>query len=300
MTRYQRRQHAFTRSGIAAFTLIELLVVIAIIAILAAILFPVFARAREKARQTSCLSNTRQLSVALAMFAQDHNEMLPKAFFNDVVDGPTGLPWYTPWESALYPYYKNADILRCPSDAAGNMRGKDIAIDPANVPSLPGSYRYNISNQPNGPWDPTALADIDRPAECIMISEALDGVHGDSDGNWNQLSTWEANNGYVCIDYTNNAAYDRHSSSGTMRHADGAGGWRSDNPENPPRSARNSGMSNYVFADGHAKAVTWAATWKAVGPLTKDSLGQSVSPTMWRQNFSGWGDRCLYQDGQNR
>ena len=122
------------RPASAAFTLIELLVVIAIIAILAAILFPVFARAREKAPQTSCLSNTRQMALAVSMFTEDHNELLPKAFFNDVVDGSTGLPWYTPWESAIYPYMKNVEILRCPSDPTNNMRGKatDVAPDCSN------------------------------------------------------------------------------------------------------------------------------------------------------------------------
>jgi prepilin-type N-terminal cleavage/methylation domain-containing protein len=68
-----------TRSSYAGFTLIELLVVIAIIAILAAILFPVFAKAREKARQTTCLNNQKQLATALLMYAQDHEEVLPSA-----------------------------------------------------------------------------------------------------------------------------------------------------------------------------------------------------------------------------
>lgn len=73
------------------FTLIELLVVIAIIAILAAILFPVFAKAREKARQTSCLSNCKQLGLGLYMYTQDYDEMLP---FNFVSDGYPNYTWY--------------------------------------------------------------------------------------------------------------------------------------------------------------------------------------------------------------
>src|SRR5262245_31805620 len=113
-----------SKSARRAFTLIELLVVIAIIAILAAILFPVFAQAREKARQTSCLSNMKQLATAVAMFTQDYDEHLPKAFFNDVVNGPTGFHPETPWESVLYSYIKNEGIFHCPSDPTDNYRGK--------------------------------------------------------------------------------------------------------------------------------------------------------------------------------
>jgi len=88
------------------FTLIELLVVIAIIAILAAILFPVFARAREKARQTSCLSNVKSLTLAALMYAQDYDETLPFAY--------NGKWWY----QVLEPYLKNTQILTCPSKRA--------------------------------------------------------------------------------------------------------------------------------------------------------------------------------------
>ena len=77
----------------SGFTLIELLVVIAIIAILAAILFPVFQKVRENARRTACLSNTKQMALAVAMWEQDHDEFLPKAYFNDQYNGMnTGQP----------------------------------------------------------------------------------------------------------------------------------------------------------------------------------------------------------------
>ena len=98
------------------FTLIELLVVIAIIAILAAILFPVFARAREKARQTSCLSNIKQLGLGFIMYSQDYDEMHPTMYWIPVDgydDGVSrdGITTY----SALMPYIMNAQVFQCPS-----------------------------------------------------------------------------------------------------------------------------------------------------------------------------------------
>ena len=98
------------------FTLIELLVVIAIIAILAAILFPVFARAREKARQTSCLSNLKQLGTALQMYTQDYDEMTPP-HTDDVPTNPPPYDWmYDTFPLRLYPYVKNLNVYQCPSD----------------------------------------------------------------------------------------------------------------------------------------------------------------------------------------
>jgi prepilin-type N-terminal cleavage/methylation domain-containing protein/prepilin-type processing-associated H-X9-DG protein len=101
----------------AGFTLIELLVVIAIIAILAAILFPVFAQAREKARQTSCLSNMKQLGNAGMMYTQDYDECLVPSWIGN---GPgwsgDGWPGDQRWTDILYPYVKSLDIYNCPSD----------------------------------------------------------------------------------------------------------------------------------------------------------------------------------------
>ncbi len=102
-----------TRRG---FTLIELLVVIAIIAILAAILFPVFARAREKARQTSCLSNMKQIGLAVLQYCQDYDEMFPR-YTNIQVDGyndGVSSNGISTW-STILPYCKNVQIFRCPS-----------------------------------------------------------------------------------------------------------------------------------------------------------------------------------------
>jgi len=94
------------------FTLIELLVVIAIIAILASILFPVFARAREKARESSCMSNQKQIGLAIHMYASDYDDLMPIANSKPAVadDGPPGL------RDVILPYCKNTQIFRCPSD----------------------------------------------------------------------------------------------------------------------------------------------------------------------------------------
>ena len=124
------------------FTLIELLVVIAIIAILAAILFPVFARARAKARQTSCLSNVKQISLALMMYAQDNDETYP------VVNHTTGYDWW----NGLQPYVKNPQVFRCPAYQAK-------ATDPPTDYLLNGLFAHGI-----------AMSAIQQPASQICIA----------------------------------------------------------------------------------------------------------------------------------
>ena len=139
------------------FTLIELLVVIAIIAILAAILFPVFARAREKARQTSCLSNQKQLGLSWTMYVQDYDENIPPYAIR-ILTPSAG--WGARWYTLLEPYLKNDQILVCPSDQ-GQVR----------------SYAYNGYHLVNPQWsydehDANTLAEIERPAEMIVLGES--------------------------------------------------------------------------------------------------------------------------------
>src|SRR6187399_2962586 len=125
----QRRPRGFTPGERGAFTLIELLVVIAIIAILAAILFPVFAQARDKARAATCLSNMKQVALALSMYTSDHEETFPIHQDADMFMRPTALP---NWGRLLFPYTKNIGVYLCPTariwpgHAAGAAKGLEI------------------------------------------------------------------------------------------------------------------------------------------------------------------------------
>jgi prepilin-type N-terminal cleavage/methylation domain-containing protein len=167
------------------FTLIELLVVIAIIAILAAILFPVFAQAREKARQTSCVSNNKQMATATLMYSQDYDEVFPFSYGTYqgvwltqasgtpyVGDTPPG--WRTAnadwvggmgqyWGNSVQPYTKSYGTLQCPSAAiASGLTGTQAAGQPAPVKT---SLAYN------GLLHSYNLAGINSPATVPMISE---------------------------------------------------------------------------------------------------------------------------------
>jgi prepilin-type N-terminal cleavage/methylation domain-containing protein len=111
------------RTRSSAFTLIELLVVIAIIAILAAILFPVFAAARERARMSACISNMRQIGTGMMMYAQDYDETFPYVQFVDTATRYV-------WKNAVRPYVKNLDVFGCPSNPHSRSRPGASVSDP--------------------------------------------------------------------------------------------------------------------------------------------------------------------------
>ena len=169
------------RSG---FTLIELLVVIAIIAILAAILFPVFARAREKARQTSCLSNSKQLGLAFLQYCQDYDDAVPLVAHYGGTNPYSGS--YQTYQTLLMPYIKNVQIWHCPS------RGGAGATDAYIMGAYP-HYGYVCAffraTRPNewgsGFCDTTYanLAKVEKPAEMPVFGEASAlGVSDDTYG----------------------------------------------------------------------------------------------------------------------
>jgi len=141
------------------FTLIELLVVIAIIAILAAILFPVFAQAREKARQSSCQSNLKQLAHGILMYAQDYDEVLPPRYYRYNPNVPGGPNWA---DHLVQPYIKNNQVILCPSTKAV-------------------SYGYNQDYLNYRP-----LAQVLSPAETVMVCDVKQTFTSSGGYSWDR------------------------------------------------------------------------------------------------------------------
>ncbi len=123
------------------FTLIELLVVIAIIAVLAAILFPVFSQARERARVATCISNARQIGLAVRMYVQDYDETFP-IFHAYNSQPPAGQPGHLGVEVSLEPYTKNKPIFKCPSDTGSPYQQRDVPGTNSYWQAYGSSYRF--------------------------------------------------------------------------------------------------------------------------------------------------------------
>lgn len=166
------------RSQRRGFTLIELLVVIAIIAILAAILFPVFAQARAQARKISCLSNTKQLGLACLMYTQDYDETYPLLAINTSANpDPTYFIYFTAdWHNEIQPYVKNWPMMICPEYFL-NKSDPAQYLDPfLNYGMSPNSAMYGLTN-----WGDTYYAF--RPFGGAQV--AWNGVGGgETDSGW--------------------------------------------------------------------------------------------------------------------
>jgi prepilin-type processing-associated H-X9-DG protein len=184
--------------------LIELLVVIAIIAILAAILFPVFARAREKARQTSCLSNLKQIGLGFMMYAQDYDERLPQSamYTAPSVVLPEGYPDY--WFQQIYPYVKNAQVFGCPSEGFNGIYSGGESTTSADWPNGV-NYTYNLRAHR------VSMGDVERPAAFLL---AVDG-----NNNYFRLRRYDENTTNYVWDL------DRHNEGWNGCFADGHAKW---------------------------------------------------------------------------
>lgn len=226
-----------SRHSRRAFTLIELLVVIAIIAILAAILFPVFAQAREAARKSSCQSNFKQLSTSMMMYRQDYDEKPVPGNLGNYTNkyGQTARVW---WQGLIMPYVKNARVFTCPSANApdGNYWG-ELAASPVPTDS---SYRFETgiglnwyipagqgyAGTDQGLWYQISDAQVTKPADTIVLLETnMAVVGGPSPAIGYTYQSW----------LTNTIASNAGWYFGQCRHG-----------------GKDGGM-NFAFYDGHVK-----------------------------------------------
>ncbi|RYX86860.1 DUF1559 domain-containing protein [bacterium] len=177
----------------SAFTLIELLVVIAIIAILAAILFPVFARARENARRTSCMSNLKQMGLGVMQYTQDYDERYPSQSI-----GGNGVAHLDRWMDSIYPYVKSEQLFTCPSSSVNNLykntnNGRSAMTD-ANAAYWLGTYVWNVAYwgvaTPNrGSFDSASIAEIQAPATTINVLERINTQNTNAECAWQNIAS---------------------------------------------------------------------------------------------------------------
>ena len=231
---------SFDRRG---FTLIELLVVIAIIAILAAILFPVFAKAREKARQISCASNQQQIGLALMQYNQDNDESFPSGYNNYAGYG-------VGWAGSVQPYIKSTGVMKCPDDSTSV---KTVGTETFS----PDSYALNRNLVGSGPTG--TLSSLQGPANTVLtfevsgvvadISQVNEGTVASGAANPNLDSESPTSDGRDILLRSN---YDIYTPVGTPLYATGYLDNRNANTEFQP-DGRHTGGSNYLLADGHVK-----------------------------------------------
>ena len=236
------------------FTLIELLVVIAIISILAAILFPVFAQAREKARAIACMSNMKQIGLGVQMYIQDNDERLffrPAKSAARVGSGRSGVVITDPiasaqaqWWNLLVPYAKSDGVFSCPDDGM-----KPLSPDASNNNTIPRSYVASCTAED------LSLAQVDDPTETIVITEKwgrVDNGVGATGTSVNNETWMEPFDGDEC-----QAGSDASASGGCLDPQPGY-------PVGMVKMANwHQGGMNSAFFDGHAKWLRPVTIWQS-------------------------------------
>lgn len=217
-----------------AFTLIELLVVIAIISILAAILFPVFARARENARRASCISNGKQMGLAMMQYTQDYDEKFPisiKNLSNSV----------EVWDNAIFPYVKNDGVYICPSANTNNTRSYSFNV------WLAGWTDYPFSGKTDTTPRTVSIANIAQSANTVLISE--DWAQQNTVGTYNKRGQWASSVGTGGLTWANKSSAPWGVYTGVSRGTDG------NEHSGVGYGVHINDTFVTVFADGHVKAI---------------------------------------------